>query len=88
MTASSAVAIAEEPPVLLQGREALRVARARVRAAQTAFNEAQAPMAVPQSVIAQVDQAEHRTACSPARNSGTAGGIAASRAWPSSLGVC
>jgi hypothetical protein len=38
MTASSAVTIAEEPPALLQGREALRVARARVRAAQTAFN--------------------------------------------------
>jgi hypothetical protein len=77
MTASSAVAIAEEPPALLQGREALRVALARVRAAQTAFNEAQAPMAVPQSVIAQ-DQAELRTVCSPTRNSGTAGGIAAS----------
>ena len=73
MTASSAVAIAKEPPVLLQGREALRVALARLRAARTAFNEAQALMAVPQSVIAQVvDQAELRTACSPARNSGTA----------------
>jgi hypothetical protein len=47
MTASSAVAIAKEPPVLLQGREAPRVTLAGVRAARTAFNEAQTPMAVP-----------------------------------------
>jgi hypothetical protein len=89
MTASSAVAIAEEPPALSQGREPLRVALAGVRAAQTAFNEAQAPIAVPQSVIAQVDKAELRAACSPARSFDPAGGVAASRAWPSSpLAAC
>ena len=79
MTASSAVAIAEGAADAVARREALRMALAGVRAAQTAFNEAQAPMAVPQSVIAQVDQAELRTACLPTRNSGTAGGIPAER---------